>query len=1087
MDQTGEWSDARPHPNPLPQERESAAGVSDLSDVRSSNPAPDCSERRRTFLPLPGGVVPSRGSARGEGKRSNKPNPLSCIWCISWLLFFFSAPLATAQSNPPPASYVRSYVNDIPNQPLVTVSVYGASNVSCLTIEEDLPGPASVLDISGDGVLLPAQNVIRWGPYFNTVATNVSYRLTGLPSSYPVNGGAWMNGQWYFSPGATLITVLPPGGGGIGVPTAPPQVAVPAFTPISGASVPMNVIISCPTAGAAIYYTLDGTLPTTSSLLYTDAIFVASASTIRAVAFTNGWMPSVAAMAYYGPPAVPANVQVSRSISTNSPTTPVVTFNVVPGTNACITLTETLPLGLSASNITAGGNYVASNNVVLWGPFFGTNAQTLSYQAVGLAGTYAVQATWSVNGVGGGEATTTNLVVAPLAGNGAFTVPSQPQQVAAPVFSPASGSNVPASVAIFCATPGAAIYYTLDGSLPTTSSQPYTRPVYLASASTLRAVAFTNGWRPSVLSVAYYGPPAAPANVQVARSVNTSSPTAPVVTFSVTPGTGAQCVAVAENLSAGLGAINISSGGDYIASKNSVVWGPFLGTNTQILSYQAVGLQGTYPVQAAWSVDGVGGSEAVGTTLVIASTGNGFGVPTAPPQESVPILSPVMASNLPVSVSISSSDPQAQIYYTTDGTLPTQSSPLYAGTLTINTRTTLRAVEFRPGYLPSVSAVGDYVPVSATITVPAAQSVSGSGSFLPTVSLTATPQGTGTCYAVVEPIPSGLTPSGMSADAIWDSTAGVIRWGPYLDNQSRLLSFNVSGQSGTYPLSGQVSVNGYSVGASGDSSVQINANYIGSPPVTNLAACATDYLSYSVDINPAPGFVTVTSASGTVSWGDGTQTTISQPLMTLEKSYTVAGTYSIVVAADWTGYSSTGPVSGHATKTDSVQVVTTCQAPQIVTQPSNQVVLAGSTAQFTVSASSSVPMTYQWYLDTSAQFFSPSDFATLTLLNTGSQLAGLYSVIITNAFGSVTSSVASLTVVTPLVTGAVRNYDGSVSLNFAGLPNSTSQVWATTNLIPPVIWQSIFTNTSTAADGTWQFIDTNTVGTPAKFYRFSTP
>src|ERR1039458_2390131 len=227
----------------------------------------------------------------------------SSAWCISWLLLFLSAFIATAQTNPPPVSYVRSYVNDVPNQPLVTVSVYGASNVSCMTIEETLPSPATAVSVGGDGVYLPAQNVIRWGPYFNTVSASVSYRLTGLPASYPVSGGSWMDGQWYFSPGVTMVTVLPASGGS--VPTAPPQVAAPTFAPISGASVPTNVMISCTTTGAVIYYTLDGSLPTQSSVLYTGKVSLVTASVMRAVAFTNGWTPSVASVAYYGPTAVP--------------------------------------------------------------------------------------------------------------------------------------------------------------------------------------------------------------------------------------------------------------------------------------------------------------------------------------------------------------------------------------------------------------------------------------------------------------------------------------------------------------------------------------------------------------------------------------------------------------------------------------------------------------------------------------------------------------------------------------------------------------------------------------------------------------
>ena len=214
---------------------------------------------------------------------------------------------------------------------------------------------------------------------------------------------------------------------------------------------------------------------------------------------------------------------------------------------------------------------------VLWGPFFGTNAQTLSYQAVGQPGTYPVQASWSVDGVGGGEAVG-NEHRGGL-GDRSSGVPTPPPQVAAPVFSPASGSNVPVNVTISCATPGAAIYYTLDGSLPTQGSTLYTGAVYLASASTVRAVAFTNGWTPSVASVAYYGPPAAPANAQVTRSVDTTSPTAPVVTFSVTPGAGASCVAVTESLPPGVAATSVTAGGNYIASNNVVLWGPFFGTN----------------------------------------------------------------------------------------------------------------------------------------------------------------------------------------------------------------------------------------------------------------------------------------------------------------------------------------------------------------------------------------------------------------------------------------------------------------------------------------------------------------------------
>jgi len=919
----------------------------------------------------------------------------------------------------------------VPNEPLVTVSVTGTVSVACFTIEEILPGSATALNISGDGVYLPALNAVRWGPYFNTVATNVSYRVTGLPASYPINGGAWMDGQWYFSPGITMVTVLSPAGSG-GTPSPPPQVATPSFTPPSGATVPTNVTISCATPGAVIYYTLDGSLPTQSSMLYTVPVYLASASVVRAAAFTNGWTPSVASVAYYGPPAAPVNAQVTQTVDTNSPTAPVVTFSVTPGTNAsCIAVTETLPVGISATNVSSGGSYVASNNVVLWGPFFGTNVWSLSYQAVGQPGVYPVQASWSVDGVSTSQVAATSIVIA-SAGEG-NPIPTPPPQVATPTFMPASGTNVPASVTITDATPGAVIYYTLDGSLPTQSSMLYTGPIYVSSLGVLRAAAFTNGWLASVSSVAYYGPPAAPANAQVTRTVNTNSPTAPLVTFNVTPGAGADCVTLTETLPPGVSVINVSSGGSYVASNNVVLWGPFFGTNPQILSYQAVGGAGDWPVQASWSVDGVSGSETSATTLAIASSSGSGSIPTPPQQVPTPVLTPSLASGLPVTVSVSCSDPHAQIYYTTDGTLPTQSSMPYTILLTFYAQTSLRAVAYDAGYVPSVAAVGEYVPVPTTNTVTVDNSVSGNGTFLPTVSLSATPQGAVNCYAVVETIPYGLTPSGLSGDGIWDPVAGEIRWGPYLDNLPRVFTYSVTGASGIYPLCGEVSVNGYSMGTIGASSVQINANY-GGAPVTNLAACATDFLTYTVDINPAPGIVTVTSATGTVTWGDGTQSAITQPVQMLQKAYSSAGNYSIVVSANWTGYTSAANVSGFATTTNSVQVVTTCVPPQIVTQPTNEVVVAGSTAQFTVSASSSVPMFYQWYFNTNAPISSPSSFATLTLPNVTPLSAGSYSVIISNAFGSVTSSVASLTVELPFQ--AWQNYYFRSSTNPAAAPGA---------------------------------------------------
>ena len=114
---------------------------------------------------------------------------------------------------------------------------------------------------------------------------------------------------------------------------------------------------------------------------------------------------------------------------------------------------------------------------------------------------------------------------------------------------------------------------------------------------------------------------------------------------------------------------------------------------------------------------------------------------------------------------------------------------------------------------------------------------------------------------------------------------------------------------------------------------------------------------------------------------------------------------------------------------------------------------------------------------------------TLMLNNATTANAGNYTVVITSPYGSVTSSVVALTVlVPPSVSGMVPNSDGagSVSICLAGGANEIYLVQAATNLTPPVIWQTISTNTA-GADGTWQFTDTNAPNYPDRFYRISTP
>lgn len=115
-------------------------------------------------------------------------------------------------------------------------------------------------------------------------------------------------------------------------------------------------------------------------------------------------------------------------------------------------------------------------------------------------------------------------------------------------------------------------------------------------------------------------------------------------------------------------------------------------------------------------------------------------------------------------------------------------------------------------------------------------------------------------------------------------------------------------------------------------------------------------------------------------------------------------------------------------------------APSILSMTGNQTVAVGATATFTVSASGTAPLSYQWRKNGST--FGAPNAATLSLSNVQPADAGSYTVVVTNAAGSVTAGPSVLTVSVPpptilshptsqtVVTGA--NVSFSVSASGSG-------------------------------------------------------
>ncbi len=90
--------------------------------------------------------------------------------------------------------------------------------------------------------------------------------------------------------------------------------------------------------------------------------------------------------------------------------------------------------------------------------------------------------------------------------------------------------------------------------------------------------------------------------------------------------------------------------------------------------------------------------------------------------------------------------------------------------------------------------------------------------------------------------------------------------------------------------------------------------------------------------------------------------------------------------------------------------------PSITSEPSDQIVQLGQSAVFTVDVNGSVPLLYQWYFNTNTVLAAGTN-ATFTVSSVTSNDVGGYSVIVSNTSGSVTSTVAQLTLGEPVTNG----------------------------------------------------------------------
>ena len=194
-------------------------------------------------------------------------------------------------------------------------------------------------------------------------------------------------------------------------------------------------------------------------------------------------------------------------------------------------------------------------------------------------------------------------------------------------------------------------------------------------------------------------------------------------------------------------------------------------------------------------------------------------------------------------------------------------------------------------------------------------------------------------------------------------------------------------------------------------------------------------------------------------------------------SYTTAATsssdngakFQVVVS------NSAGSVTSNAV---TLMVNAAAAAPSITTQPVNQTVTVGQTATFTVVATGTAPLSYQWQKNGTAISGATSASYT-TAATTSSDNGAQFVVVVSNTAGSVTSNAATLTVnagaVAPLITTQPANQTVTVG------QMATFTVVATGTAPLSYQWQKNTTAISGATSASYTTPATTSADNGAKF------
>ena len=424
------------------------------------------------------------------------------------------------------------------------------------------------------------------------------------------------------------------------VPPIPVALASPVAGIYSGPTVTVTLSANVP---ANIYYTTDGTTPTTLSAKYTTPLGLSTSTTINFIAIDANGSASVVNTATYiiNVPDLVANMTINGGVvSTNTST---VTLQIYAADPAGVKSVMMSNDGITYSAEVLYTSYPLS---VIWNLAAGPDGPRTVYVKVrdNAAPTGTVYSPIS--------ATITLDTVAPVVN--ALPLPG--------VY--AAGAS-PLSITLTSNEPSTALYYTIDGSTPVPGapgSNPYIAPIVVGANKTINYIGVDLAGNSSLVS-----------------SGSWTFDNGTDITGSVSINNGASTTNNAIVTLSLLASDPTDSITQMFISTDGATW---VGPVAYATSYPGLTLPGGDGVKNVYVkfMDAVGTQSGAFTASIVLVTG-------APHTTAMPV--PGIYNSAPVVVSLTPSNPLSTVYYTTDLSVPTTSSTVYTGPISLSATTTI--------------------------------------------------------------------------------------------------------------------------------------------------------------------------------------------------------------------------------------------------------------------------------------------------------------------------------------------------------------------------------------------------------------